>query len=164
MPIAAFSSNRQVLFGPAGSRGQTEPAASAADKARQGADDQPEQREHREKGQKAHDAEGDIGKFQRAGMRHVLADLDGKGDDDDQRQNVKPRHDDFVPAADQREKKRMDQKEQQHPEGADDQKMQVLVGQNAGKTIVDVQDLIVQQRDQPDDPVKSSFHGGILLI
>ena len=125
-------------------------AAGAGKEPNQGA----EHGEDGEQGQEAQHAEDHVGKFHVAGVGHLLTDLDPEGDDQDQRKDIEPRDHDAVAAPDQPEKDRMHDKEQQHADEADDQKVELLVREDGGKRVVERQDAVMDLRHERDRAVE----------
>ena len=117
-----------------------------------------------EEDEKAQHAVDDVRKIQHARVGDLLADLDRKGQNDDQRKDIDPGDREHMSPLRQKNEQGMDHKEKQHPHNADDQKVELLVREDRGKRIVDRHDPVVNERDQCNDMIQSLFHGRHLPI
>lgn len=115
--------------------------------------DSPEHGEHQEHADEAQHAEHDVRELHGPCVRHPLADFDGESDYDNQRKNVYPTDDHDVVVPGQPFEHRVHHEYHGHPQRADDQEMQFLVGKIVFVGIVEPQQIAVYPRDDLHDSV-----------
>ena len=110
-------------------------------------DHAPDDREDREHRDEPADAEHDIHKFHASRPRQPLADLDGEGDHQNQREHIDPGdHHDMVRLR-QKLEQRIDREDHQHAQQPDHQEVHLLVRNGSLEGIVQIDNFIVNQRD-----------------
>ena len=120
--------------------------------------------EDAEKHQEPADPVIDVIEFHAPGPIIALTDLDGKGDDQDHRQNIQERDDHRVTGLRKPQEDRVQHQDHRDAEGADDDKVQFLVGEAVFDLIVPGQEVIVDPGDQHDDVIEKCFHLNTPLV
>ena len=97
--------------------------------------------------QESNDAKGNIIELQCTRMCDMLSNLNRKGNDQDNSKNIKPRNHNLMSLTNQQLENRVNKEEQQHSCRTDYQKMQLLIGQNRWKMIIQTKNIIMNLCD-----------------
>ena len=99
--------------------------------------------EYGKENEEPRDAGIDIVEFHGSGTVETLADLDGEGDDQYDRENIEKRYNDRMAGLGQPQKDRVQHEDQRDPERTDDHEVQLLVCKTVFNLVVPRQDRIM---------------------
>ena len=118
----------------------------------------PEHGKYQEHADESQHPEHDIGKFHLPGVRHPLPDFNGERDDDDQGEYINPADDHDVVVLDQPFEQRMHHEYHGHPQGPDNQKVELLIGKIVFVCVIHFQQITMYLSNHLHNRVQKCFH------